>query len=181
MGRIRAMEILIDNQKYQSQPKHRKSDSQNLTVILKTFTDRFTPYLEKRLPVCVALRHFKNVSRLSRLTGISRQSIYRAIESGWFSDYHSRRIEHCANGYLKCELTPESAAIKKAWDSQQRSKRAKCQHALTRRFDFFSNPNRYGVLDMGACQLKRIVRGRESPPPKKRCSNMTSLLQPKRL
>ena len=157
---------MMDNSRFYTQPKYRTTDSMNICAILRN--DRYRPYLEKRIPAEVALNHFRNVSRLSRITGISKRSIYRAITSGWFSDTHSRKIEYCANGYLKAELTPESAAIKKAVDSHHRSRRATFQHIQKNNESFWNNPLAHGVEDMGNCQLKRIVLGRESPPRRKK-------------
>ena len=156
----------MENSRFYTQPKYRTKDSMNLCAIFRN--DRYRPYLEKRIPAEVALNHFRNVTKLSRITGISKHSIYRAIKSGWFSDTHSRKIEYCANGYLKAELTPKSEAIRKAVDSFHKSRRATFQHSQKNSESFWNNPLAHGVETMGACQLKRIVQGRENPPRRKK-------------
>lgn len=169
------MNVNPDHIKYFTRPYRRKTESRSLSALFPK--DRYRPYLERRIPVDVAIKYFHSISRLSRATGISRKSIYRSQESGWFNDNHTRRIEYCANDYLTGELTPEAEAIRKAFDSDLRSRRAHSQHALRLRREMWDNPIRFGLHNMGACKFKRLIRGIDETPPKKR---LTKKLRPRK-
>ena len=116
-----------EHERFKTRPWKRKTESKSLCVLFRN--DRRRTYLEKRLPVDVCVQHFGSINSLSRITGISRGSVYRAKITGWFNDAHTSRIEYCANGYLVPELTEEAQLIKLTRGRFKRSARSTEQHA----------------------------------------------------
>ena len=130
----------------------------NVKELNSIYPKQYRYYFYKYLLFEDVIKYFHRITHLSRVTRISRHSIYKAKERGWFDDYHARRIEYCSRGNLKAIYYDTELEDKKRIERQHKSNKAKFQHRIERENRLWKDHARWG--DMTQREINMLILGR---------------------
>lgn len=131
-------------------------EDKSIKQLTKYLPKMTRPYFYKYLLYEDVINYFKKIAHLSRVTRITRKSIYSARERGYFDDYHARRIEYCSRSNLKAIYYSNEQEVKDKLERENKSRKAKLQHSIERSVKLEKKLHTHSE-DLTASELKELI------------------------